>query len=417
MLFYNTGVFLYTLVIRISSLFKPKAKLWVDGRRNWQQKLQADVKKTEGKNRIWIHCASLGEFEQGRPLIEKIKEQFPEIKIILTFFSPSGYEIRKDYEYADIICYLPHDSKKNARDFIRISNPNTVIFVKYEFWLNYLFELKNKQIPAYLISAVFKTHQPFFKWYGKNFIEALKTYKTIFVQDEPSLKLLQSINITSGLVCGDTRIDRVVKIKDNTIPIPSLGKFSENSFILIAGSTWPKDEKILIPVFAQLKKQYKNLKLIIAPHETEGAHISEIENLLKNNNLNYSLYTDKTPNDNSEVFLINTIGLLSSAYRYGKIAYIGGGFDNGIHNTLEPAVYGLPIAFGPNYKKFNEAFELIKSGAAAEITNIKSLSDFIVKLLNNAGLLSDCSKGATNYILNNKGATEKIINEVFNTVK
>ncbi len=417
MFLYNTGVWLYTLVIHISTLFKPKAKLWVHGRRNWRYKLKNDLKKTEGFELIWVHCASLGEFEQGRPLIESIKSQFPDHKILLTFFSPSGYEIRKNYEFADVIAYLPHDSKQNAIDFIKISNPKTVIFVKYEFWLNYLFELQKNNIPTYLISAVFNQHQPFFKWYGSVFRKALKCYKSVFVQDNHSLTLLKSLNIESGIVCGDTRIDRVLQIKNEVKSFTSLENFSNNNFVIIAGSSWPNDEAILIPVFAELKKLDKKMKLILAPHETERNHILLIEKLLNEYSLTYSLYTKTNDITETDVFVIDTIGILSAAYRYGKVAYIGGGFDNGIHNILEPAVYGLPILFGTNHKKFIEAQQLLISGGAFEIRDKKSLHNAFMNLINDQNSFAKASLKASEYVQNAKGASQKIINGIFNLVK
>ena len=415
MFLYNTAVLLYTFVIHISSLFKPKAKLWVEGRRDWRNKLKNDLKKTQGYDLIWIHCASLGEFEQGRPVIESIKKQFPSNKILLTFFSPSGYEIRKNYEFADVISYLPYDSKQNAIEFIKISNPKTVIFVKYEFWLNYLFILNKNKIPTYLISAVFKKHQPFFKWYGNVFRSALKTYTSIFVQDNQSLELLKSIGVQSGIECGDTRIDRVLQIKNETKTFAEIENFCLNNFVIVAGSSWPQDEALLIPAFSELKKTVKNLKLIIAPHETDQNHILALEKLLLENNLSYSLFTKKETPEYHDVLVIDTIGILSHLYRYGKLAYIGGGFSNGIHNVLEPAVYGLPVVFGPNNKKFNEARQLMQSGGGFEINDKKTLQALLDGLINNADILINASQKASEYVENAKGASEIIINRIFNS--
>lgn len=417
MLFYNIGVFLYTLFIHISAIFNPKAKLWKDGRRDWKKKLSEKINALGNNERIWIHCASLGEFEQGRPVIEAIKQQFPQYKIILTFFSPSGYEARKNYEFADLVCYLPPDFKNNAEQFIKISNPKTVIFVKYEFWLNYLFELSHKQIPTYLISAVFKPHQPFFKWYGAPFVKALKTYKTIFLQDQHSKELLGKLQVNTGVVCGDTRIDRVIKINSEGRIVSELEKFSESSFTIIAGSSWPKDETILLESFKNLCSKYPKLKLVIAPHEIDAKHIAYIESELNKNNLSYTLFSKKENSSNQNVYLLDTIGLLSSSYKYGKLAYIGGGFDNGIHNTLEPAVYGLPVIFGPNNKKFNEAQDLKSSGGGFEINSKEQLEGVLNDLISNENLRQKAAIACLNYINVSKGASEKIINQVFNTSK
>lgn len=414
MLLYNLGVYLYTCFIHIAANFDPKAKLWVNGRRDWRTKLSAAIKKTGNQDLIWVHCASLGEFEQGRPVIEKIKQQSPDSKILLSFFSPSGYEIRKNYELADVICYLPHDSKKNAIDFINICKPKTVIFVKYEFWLNYLFQLKAKNIPTYLISAVIKQHQPFFKWYGGQFIKGLNTYKTIFVQDEESLKLLKSLGTNSGVICGDTRVDRVLEVKESVVENKIVKEFSASGPTIIAGSTWPKDNVILIESFLQLKKKYPELKLIIAPHEVDEKSIKELSSLLDAHSVNYSLYKANITQPNCDILVVNTIGVLAAIYQYAKLAYIGGGFNNGIHNILEPAVFGLPVLFGPNRKKFNEAAALIANGAAFEIHSSQEVSRQIDQLLSNSKEFMISSQAAINYINQSKGASMKIIEHVFN---
>lgn len=416
MFLYNTGVALYTLVIHISAVFNPKAKLWVKGRENWKTKFTAEIEKLGQAERVWVHCASLGEFEQGRPVIEKIKQLYPEKKIILTFFSPSGYEIRKNYELADLICYLPPDSPSNARDFINVCNPKSVIFVKYEFWLNYLFELKRKNIPTFLISAIFKNHQPFFKWYGSNFRKGLNAYTTIFVQDNNSQLLLKSLSVNTGLVCGDTRIDRVLKIKETASEIEMVRKFCETSFTLIAGSSWPKDDELLLKAFSQLQSRIKNLKLVIVPHEVDPKNISNLEHLIKQQKINYSLFSKNAIQDTDSILVIDTIGILSSIYKYANIAYIGGGFDNGIHNILEPAVYGLPVLFGPNHIKFNEATELILCGGAFEIESMTALANTVESLAVNKELFKKSSEASINYILKSEGATKKIIDQVFKRI-
>lgn len=409
MLFYNLGLSIYIFFIHVASLFKPKAKLWVAGRKNWQKKLEEKLAPFKNHPKLWIHVASLGEFEQSRPLIETIKKQKPQYKIILSFFSPSGYELRKNYEFADVVTYLPADTQKNAIQFITCCDPKAVIFIKYEFWLNFLFELKKQNITTYLASAVIKKHQPFFKWYGGIFIKGLQTYKSVFLQDENSLKLLQSLHINTGTVCGDMRIDRVLKIKETGTEITPLKNFSENNFVIIAGSTWKKDEAIIIEVFSELQKTFPELKLIIAPHEVDEKNIEQLTGFVKNNHpgLHFSRYS--SGNYITDVLIIDSIGLLSSAYRYGQFAYIGGGFDNGIHNILEPAVHGLAVAFGPNYRKFNEAADLIKTNGATAINNKSDLFKLLNYYLRNSEELKKSAEACSNYINKNKGACEKTL--------
>ncbi len=412
MFFYNAVIFFYSLAVRVSSLFNPKARLWIHGRKNWRSKLNSQLKKIESNPKIWIHCASLGEFEQGRPVIEALKKKYPGYKIVLSFFSPSGYEQQKNYELADVVTYLPSDTKKNAFDFITYCSPKIVIFIKYEFWLNYLFQLNQKNIPAYLVSAIIKPHQPFFKWYGSNFVAALKTYKKVLVQDEASLKLLNSLNINAGFICGDTRTDRVLSILQKSFELPEIKKFCENNFVIIAGSTWPKDETILLQAFSKLKLLYPQIKLIIAPHEIVEKNINELQQKISQQNNSCTLYTKYTkmqsPNE-KDILILNTIGILSSVYKFGKLAFIGGGFGKGIHNVLEPAVFGLPVVFGPNYKKFIEPVALIALGGALEIIDENSLFKSIENYLKNEEILQKASKACLNYVNLNKGATLKII--------
>lgn len=415
MLLYNVGVWLYAFTIRIASLFNPKAKLWVEGRKNWKSKLKSGMSGVE--NPIWMHCASLGEFEQGRSVIEKIKEQFPQQKILLSFFSPSGFEIRKNYDLADYVCYLPIDSKKNAFDFIDICKPKAVIFVKYEFWINYLNELHKRNIPTYLISSVFKEHQPFFKWYGGIFRKALGCYKTIFVQDKKSLNLLEGLKVKTAILNGDTRIDRVSKIKETAYENQFISQFSSGNFVIVAGSTWPKDNVLIVESFHLLKKNHPKLKLIIALHEVENKNVDALIKLLDAAKLTHVLITETNQNLKSDVLIINTIGILSLIYRYGNIAYIGGGFDNGIHNILEPSVYGLPVVFGPNHQKFIEAEEMLSLKSAVQINNSSQLTQTISTFMNDKDAYSNSSNNRISYINKGKGATDKIITEVFNIVK
>jgi 3-deoxy-D-manno-octulosonic-acid transferase len=371
MLFYNLGIYLYTFVIFLASAFKPKAKLWVNGRKNWKHNYPEQLKKLSGSKKIWVHCASLGEFEQGRPLIEQIKKEHPEYKIVLTFFSPSGYEVCKNYENADCIFYLPYDSKSNAKSFLEMVAPDKIIFIKYEFWVNYLNFIREKNIECYLVSAVFKEHHPFFKWYGKIFIQSLAAFKILFVQDKNSLQLLNSINITNAEICGDTRFDRVLEIKNKFSPIPEIEKFKGNSKLIIAGSTWPKDEDLLLETFNT--SDFPDTKLMIVPHDIEDNLTANTISKLKKHNLNYSLFTEGI-DANARVLVLNTMGLLSKSYHYAEMAYIGGGFDGGIHNCLEASVYGIPVTFyGEDYVKYNEAVDLINLQLANNVNTAGEL--------------------------------------------
>lgn len=408
MFLYNFGIHIFQLGLNIASLFKPKAKLWVDGRKNWKQQLILNVNTNNLHNSIWIHCASLGEFEQGRPVIQKIREEHPNQKIVLTFFSPSGYEIQKNYSMVDYVCYLPIDTKQNARIFTEVLKPNLVIFVKYEFWLNYIFELHKKQIPTFLISTVIKKHQLFFKWYGVNFRKALATYEAIYTQDEESLILLNQLNIATGKIAGDTRFDRVLQVCQSPKKINVIEQFSKNAFVVVGGSTWPTDEAFLIETYIQLKSKFSHLKLIIAPHEIDQSNINRLKNVLIKNKISYHLFSDNEPEYFNSVLILNTMGVLSSVYQYGNVAFVGGGFNNGIHNILEPSVFGLPVLFGPNHHKFNEAKAVIDLKAGFEIETVESLSKYIHQFLSDEHFLNQSSLLAKDYVLNNSGATQLI---------
>lgn len=411
MFFYNLGVRAYQFMIHVASLFHPKAKLWVQGRKNWKKNLQEQFQKKQIQHPIWFHCASLGEFEQGRPLMEKIKQHHPDKKIILSFFSPSGYEIRKNYEVADLVVYLPSDTPTNAKEFIEILKPEMAIFVKYEFWLNYLAELKRKQIQVYLISAVIKKHQPFFKWYGSVFRQGLQAYTKIFTQDQVSLDLLKSLGVTVGVKAGDTRFDRVCEIASAPKRVVSAELFSKHKNVIIGGSTWPKDEELLLNVFKELKALHPDLKLMIAPHEIEESNIKRLIQEITNRQFSFHLMTDENNSEPADIFIVNTMGYLSSIYQYGQMAMIGGGFDDGIHNILEAAVYGLPVIFGPNYKKFNEAFDAISCGSGFSIENQEQLKQSISHLLNQSAY-QQTSNQAKSFVHEHIGATEKILNDI-----
>ncbi len=409
MFLYNLGIHAFKLGLTLASPFNPKARLWLEGRRNWQENLKNKIESLKIEDPIWFHCASLGEFEQGRPVIEKIKKEFPKQKIVLTFFSPSGFEIQKNYPYADIVMYLPSDKPFNAKRFIALLKPKLAVFVKYEFWLNYLFRLHKQQIPTFLISTVIKRHQTFFKWYGGNFRKALATYNTIYTQDVYSIRLLKLLKTETGILAGDTRFDRVLQICSAPKKIKEIEDFAKESFVIIAGSSWQKDEDHLIESYVELKEKYPNLKLIIAPHEIDKKNIDRLCNLLVKNNIAFHLYSDNPPEYTDSVLVINAIGFLSSVYQYGTVALIGGGFNSGIHNILEPTVYGLPVLFGPNHQKYNEAIEVIDLKAGYTFNDSSELTKQVTLFLNDEAALLESSLLAKNYVLKNSGATNKIV--------
>lgn len=407
MLFYNLGILFYNGIIRLASLFNSKAKLWVKGRRNIFEKIERELaaKIKPGLRVTWFHCASLGEFEQGRPVLEKLKQQGN--FIVLTFFSPSGYEIRKDYEFADAVFYLPIDLRSNAKKFIAIVKPAVAIFVKYEFWLNYLAELREKQIPTYLVSGVFRPSQHFFKWYGRNFFKAIKGFKTLFVQDENSLQLLKEHGLTNAQLAGDTRFDRVMQIAGNKKEFPLIKEFAGNAKVIIAGSTWPKDEELLLKVHAQLKFTQPNIKLILVPHEVDAASIQSTISRIKASNFSFAKFTEGNFAA-KEILVIDTIGMLSQLYQYAALAYVGGGFDNGIHNILEVMAHGVPVAFGPNHHKFVEALETAKLNIAQPVNNETGLTAFFSHLLASEAKRNELSAKINEYMRRKTGATEKI---------
>ncbi len=410
-LLYKIGIFLYSIAVRLVSVFNEKARQFVRGRKNWKANLQNQIE--EDTRYIWFHCASLGEFEQGRPVMEEIKKQFPRYKIVLTFFSPSGYEIRKNYDGADIILYLPLDSKSNAQTFIDIVKPEKVFFIKYEFWYFYIDELKQQNIPLYIISAIFRKNQQFFKntiW-GKWYRQSLFKFEHFFVQNEISAELLKSIGLNNISVSGDTRFDRVAEIVKAAKKIPVVEKFKGEAQLIIAGSTWKPDEELLI----EFINQTDDIKFIIAPHEVSDANINRIHQLLKKPAISFSKIVE-IEIDNYQVLIIDSIGLLSSLYQYGSIAYIGGGFGVGIHNILEAATFGTPIIFGPNYKKFKEAVDLISNGGAFSITNYDELESAFDLLISDNRLFNNSSENSKNYVDKNVGSTKFIIKKVFNNV-
>ena len=404
-LLYNIGIFIYTALVHIMALFNSKASLWVKGREKWQTRLREKI--NPGERRLWIHCSSLGEFEQGRPIIEEIKRKHPELKIILTFFSPSGYEIRKNYPEADCVEYLPADFSWNARKFINLISPEFVIFVKYEFWDNYISELYKKNIPIYLVSGIFRPGQHFFRWYGSFFRNMLERFTRIFVQDQQSLDLLAGIGLKNILLAGDTRFDRVVRITGTARDIPQIEQFRGEEKLFLAGSSWKKDEEIITQYINRFPGR---MKWIFAPHEIDKPNIDRLEKLIDAKVVRFSEFSPGAAD--ARVLIIDNIGMLSSAYKYARVAAIGGGFGKGIHNILEPACWKIPVIFGPNYKKFREAVDLINEKGAMTFDSFGNFAKILDKLISDELFYLKAAEAAGEYINNNTGATDRILEQI-----
>lgn len=404
---YNLGILGYYLLLKIVSVRNEKARKWIEGRKDIFRRLRETI--TPGEHIFWFHASSLGEFEQGRPVIEAIRKLKPEYKILLTFFSPSGYELRKDYKYADYIFYLPLDTKRNASRFIDIVQPEKVFFIKYEFWYNYLTTLKEEGIPTYIFSALFRPSQIFFKPWGKWYLKALKAYEHIFVQNQESFDILHQHGFKNISVSGDTRLDRVGEIADAAPRLDKLELFCGNQKAIIAGSTWKEDEDLFIPY---LNKCASGQKFVIAPHEVNPQSLERITNALEKP---YALYSTASREELSkaDVLIVDGYGYLVSVYRYGMLAYVGGGFTSGIHSILEPAVFGLPVIFGPDYQKFQEAHDMLNIGAARCINNYEELENQIDSYLSDPGKLLSSSTLARNYVNKNRGASKDIVKYLF----
>lgn len=416
---YNIVIYFVLWGIAIASLFNEKVrKMWRGEREAFKilkQKVDPNAKY------IWFHAASLGEFEQGRPLMERIRKDYPQYKILLTFYSPSGYEVRKNYEGADIICYMPVDTRLNAIRFLRLVRPVMAFFIKYEFWSNFLHILKHRNIPTYSVSSIFREDQVFFKWYGRSYAGVLKCFTRFFVQNEESKRLLEGIGITAVDVVGDTRFDRVLQIKEAAKQLPICEAFRtgvassqsadvpHHDFkVFVAGSSWPPDENIFIPFF----NEHKDWRLLIAPHVIAEEHLKLILSLIKGKKV--VRYTQTTPEEAAEadVLIIDCFGLLSSMYNYGDVAYIGGGFGVGIHNTLEAAVWNMPVIFGPNNKKFQEAQGLLKSDGGFEINTYEDFSGLMSSLMNDETFLNQAGDKAGAFVAHLAGATDKVLASV-----
>ena len=410
---YNLIIYLYLLGVAVYSRFNEKVrKMWRGEReafRILREKVDPNAKY------VWFHAASLGEFEQGRPLMERLRKDHPEYKILLTFFSPSGYEVRKNYEGADIICYLPLDTITNARRFLRTVRPVMAFFIKYEFWYNYLHILKHRNIPVYSVSSIFRPEQVFFKWYGRQYGRVLKCFTHFFVQNEISKDLLEKIHITNVTVVGDTRFDRVLQIKEAAKYLPVVETFKQDAQVFVAGSSWPPDEAIFIPYF----NKHPEWKMIIAPHVIGDDHLRQIEKLLEGRKvMRYSSLTEadlpskKAELQAADVLIIDCFGLLSSIYHYGEIAYVGGGFGVGIHNVLEAAVWDVPVFFGPNNQRFQEAQGLKAAGGGFDFETAEAFTRQMDVFLTDAEQLRIAGVQAGKFVQGLAGATEKVLSSV-----
>jgi len=403
---YNIIIYIYLLGVALLSLFNEKVrKMWQGERRalsTIREHLDPDAKY------VWFHAASLGEFEQGRPLMEQLRRDHPEYKILLTFFSPSGYEVRKDYAGADIICYLPLDTIRNARRFLRTIRPVMAFFIKYEFWYNYLHILRHRGIPVYSVSSIFRPDQVFFRWYGRQYAHVLRCFTHFYVQNDESRQLLAKIGITDVTIVGDTRFDRVLHIKEAARELPLVHQFKADSPCFIAGSSWQPDEHIFIPWL----NDHPHWKAVIAPHVIDADHLAAIEQQFSGRKV--VRYTEATPDNvrDADVLLVNCFGLLSSIYRYADVTYVGGGFGVGIHNTLEAAVWDVPVIFGPNNQRFQEAQGLKASGGGIEIGSASDFQRVMQGMVDNPDVMRQLGEHAGDYVQRHAGATRKVLSEV-----
>jgi 3-deoxy-D-manno-octulosonic-acid transferase len=408
---YNLVVILASQLLKIVALFSPKMKLFVDGRKSVFETL---AKTIQAKDKtIWFHAASLGEYEQGIPVIEAIKQQFPTHKIVVTFFSPSGYEVRKNNTIADVTVYLPLDTISNAKQFIKIVHPEMVFFIKYEYWPNYLNEIKKQQIKTYLISGILRENQAFFKWYGGFYRNALNTFDYFFVQNKSSRNLLQSIGFNNVKVSGDTRFDRVVSILERDNSLDFIEQFKNNKITIVIGSSWPKDETLLVNYINQSSD---DVKFIIAPHNIKQEQISNLKNQIQKKTILFSENVETrliASLEEYNVFIIDTIGILTKIYSYADIAYVGGGFGNpGVHNILEPATFGVPVIIGPNYSHFAEATALVNMEGCMSIQHQSQLNEAFDLLLHNEDERLEKGHICSTFVQMNKGATQTIMNHI-----
>ena len=403
---YNAFICLFACVVRIGALFSRKIRTMVRGELAAFDVLRSKIDPRE--EYLWFHAASLGEFEQGRPLIETIRDRHPGAKVLLTFFSPSGYEVRKNYKGADVVCYLPIDTPRNVRRFVTLAHPKAAFFIKYEFWKNYLTYLHDLGIPSYSVSSIFRPGQVFFRWYGRSYNDVLRQFTHLFVQNEESVRLLASIGVTNVTITGDTRFDRVIDIRRQAKDLPLVEQFKGDCrCTVVAGSSWQPDEDIFIPYF----NAHPEMKLIIAPHVIAESHIEEILSKLQRPTVRYTKATAESVRT-ADCLIVDCFGLLSSIYRYGEVAYIGGGFGVSIHNTLEAAVYGVPVIFGPENKKFMEAQGLKACGGGFEINGKADCDRLLTRFFSDSSFLEESGKRAGDYVSGNSGAMEKILSIV-----
>lgn len=407
MFLYNIAIALYAHLVAFVALWNKKAKQFTEGRKNIFERMAQAISADDRV--VWMHVASLGEFEQGRPILEEIRSKYPDRKILLTFFSPSGYEIRKNYAGADYIFYLPVDTPSNVTRFLDIAHPELAVFVKYEFWVNYLNELKRRGIRSYLVSAIFRRNSIFFRTYGTMWREALDAFEQMFVQNEESRELLNSIGFDNVIVAGDTRFDRVASIAKAAKPVEIVATFKGDSKLFVAGSTWGPDEDILLPLI----NANPDIRFVIAPHEMEEARINKILQSVSGGAKRYTECDAQTDFSATQVLVLDTIGILSSVYGYATWSYIGGGFGVGIHNTLEAATFGLPIAFGPKYEKFKEARDMVALGAATSVASAAELAAWFVPLRDDEAYLAKASAIAKDYTAKNQGATSLFMKVAF----
>lgn len=402
---YEIVISLYTLGVAVMSLFNDKVKKMWRGEREAFRVLRNSV--DPGSRYVWFHAASLGEFEQGRPIMERLRREHPELKILLTFFSPSGYEVRKNYEGADIICYLPLDTYFNARRFLNLVHPEVAFFIKYEFWWNYLHILKRRNVPVYSVSSIFRPNQVFFRWYGRTYSNVLKCFTRFFVQNEVSRQLLAKLGITEVEITGDTRFDRVLQIKSQAKSLPIVEAFRQDYKVFVAGSSWPPDEDIFIKYF----NGRDDWKLIIAPHVIGEDHLQQILSKLKGKAVRYTEATPESVAD-AKILIIDCFGLLSSIYGYGHVSYVGGGFGVGIHNVLEAAVWNIPVIFGPNNERFQEAQDLLASGGGRQIDGYQQFGSLMNSYIADDSLRKADGDKAAQYVSSKAGATRKILSAV-----
>lgn len=404
---YTFGIYIYIAFVRLAALFgHKKAKQMLEGHKEIFDTLKKNI--VSGTDYVWFHASSLGEFEQGRPMIEKLRADHPEYRVVLTFFSPSGYRPARNYQQADIVCYLPFDTKRNVKRFIDLVSPKMVFFIKYEFWMNFLDELSKRKIKTYSVSSIFRKEQTFFKPWGGRYRLALHSFDHLFVQNERSRDLLKDINVTNVSVVGDTRFDRVIKILEQERQLPLVEAFAQGDRkLFVVGSSWGEDEAVYMPYF----NRHKEWKLIIASHEVNDERIKKIEELYEGKCVRYTK-ADMEAVRNADCLIVDCFGLLSSIYRFGDIAYVGGGFGVGIHNVLEAAVYGIPVFFGPNNRKFQEAQALKECGGGLEIASTIAFEEKMDAFAADAALLDKAGKAAGDYVSSNSGATAKVFKEL-----